>query len=599
MHECSNETGFMSHTNDRENWKLYWVVAIFVLLGVALVSVSYVGERVQVGINGYISGEAEWSKAQKQAVLELTHYVRTEDEGHYGRFRGALSVIYGDRMAREELSSENPNLARAREGFFRGANHPDEIGPMIRVFQNFRDMKEISTAIETWERADEGIDQLVALADSAQSLIREGRLSDEQTDRLNRRISEMDRNLTELEQQFSAAMSSAARRAGKMVFMATSILSTVFIVLAAFTAVSFMSGYKKSNKKLKESEQKLKNVLDHSRDVIYQITIGSDRYDYMSTSVKDMLGFSAREIMEGGPSFILERTHPDDIDRMRKKMKQLESENVEKKLVMDTEFRVKRADGSYIWVNNKRSLVRDSDGRPAAIVGNVRDISVRKRQMEKLDRSLAEKQTLLSEIHHRVKNNLAIVSSLIELQKDGVDAEVKSSFRDVQSRIKSIALIHEKLYQNTIFSEVELSVYLQELAEMISNTYRSKQKSINFTFNLENIKVEMTLAVPIGLICNELINNSFKHAFSQQESGEIAITLRTSGTNGILEVADNGMGLPDDFSLDRTGGLGVTLLNVLTDQIDGELMVKKGETTRFELMFPIGSETKKAENRSA
>ncbi|NBC26452.1 MAG: PAS domain S-box protein [Bacteroidetes bacterium] len=589
----------MSHTNDRENWKLYWVVAIFVLLGVALVSVSYVGERVQVGINGYISGEAEWSKAQKQAVLELTHYVRTEDEGHYGRFRGALSVIYGDRMAREELSSENPNLARAREGFFRGANHPDEIGPMIRVFQNFRDMKEISTAIETWERADEGIDQLVALADSAQSLIREGRLSDEQTDRLNRRISEMDRNLTELEQQFSAAMSSAARRAGKMVFMATSILSTVFIVLAAFTAVSFMSGYKKSNKKLKESEQKLKNVLDHSRDVIYQITIGSDRYDYMSTSVKDMLGFSAREIMEGGPSFILERTHPDDIDRMRKKMKQLESENVEKKLVMDTEFRVKRADGSYIWVNNKRSLVRDSDGRPAAIVGNVRDISVRKRQMEKLDRSLAEKQTLLSEIHHRVKNNLAIVSSLIELQKDGVDAEVKSSFRDVQSRIKSIALIHEKLYQNTIFSEVELSVYLQELAEMISNTYRSKQKSINFTFNLENIKVEMTLAVPIGLICNELINNSFKHAFSQQESGEIAITLRTSGTNGILEVADNGMGLPDDFSLDRTGGLGVTLLNVLTDQIDGELMVKKGETTRFELMFPIGSETKKAENRSA
>jgi len=599
MHECSNETGFMSHTNDRENWKLYWVVAIFVLLGVALVSVSYVGERVQVGINGYISGEAEWSKAQKQAVLELTHYVRTEDEGHYGRFRGALSVIYGDRMAREELSSENPNLSRAREGFFRGANHTDEIGPMIRVFQNFRDMKEISTAIETWERADEGIDQLVALADSAQSRIREGRLSDEQTDRLNRRISEMDRNLTELEQQFSAAMSSAARRAGKMVFMATSILSTVFIILAAFTAVSFMSGYKKSNKKLKESEQKLKNVLDHSRDVIYQITIGSDRYDYMSTSVKDMLGFSAREIMEGGPSFILERTHPDDIDRMRKKMKQLESENVEKKLVMDTEFRVKRADGSYIWVNNKRSLVRDSDGRPAAIVGNVRDISVRKRQMEKLDRSLAEKQTLLSEIHHRVKNNLAIVSSLIELQKDGVDAEVKSSFRDVQSRIKSIALIHEKLYQNTIFSEVELSVYLQELAEMISNTYRSKQKSINFTFNLENIKVEMTLAVPIGLICNELINNSFKHAFSQQESGEIAITLRTSGTNGILEVADNGMGLPDDFSLDRTGGLGVTLLNVLTDQIDGELMVKKGETTRFELMFPIGSETKKAENRSA
>ncbi|MDZ7660552.1 PAS domain-containing protein [Fodinibius sp.] len=149
----------------------------------------------------------------------------------------------------------------------------------------------------------------------------------------------------------------------------------------------------------------------------------------MSSSVKDMLGLSAKEVMEGGPNLILERVHPDDIDRMKKRQEQNQSENVEESMVQDSEFRVKRADGTYIWVNNKRAVVHDSDGKPVAIVGNVRDISVHKHQMEKLDQSLSEKQTLLAEIHHRVKNNLAIVSSLIELQKDEVDPETETGLQ--------------------------------------------------------------------------------------------------------------------------------------------------------------------------
>lgn len=589
----------MNYADDKENRKLYWVVAIFVLLGIMLVSVSYVGDKVQLGIRGYISGEAEWSKAQKKSTIEFIQYIKTGDEQHYELFKEFLRVIYGNRMARETLLSEHPDEELASQGFLMGKNHPDDIGAMIWVFKHFNEINQIKKAIDHWQRGDNSVDQMVQLADSLHGIFSVRDLTEEEEGQFFLTMSEIDYRLSDPNQQFSGAMSSAARQAGQLLFWSTSGLSVLLIVIAAFTAVSYMKNYRYTNIRLKESEHKFKNVLDHSRDVIYQINIGEEKYDYMSSSVKDMLGFTSEEIMEGGPAFILERTHPDDIARMRKKIQQLESENVEQKLVQDTEFRVRRSDGTYIWVNNKRSLLKDKNGNPASIVGNVRDISVRKRQMEKLDKSLVEKQTLLAEIHHRVKNNLAIVSSLIELQKDEVEPEVRSSYRDVQSRIKSIALIHEKLYENTIFSEVELAEYLRELAEMISNTYRSKQKQIEIVFKLEDLKVDMTVAVPIGLICNELINNSFKHAFNKTEKGEIIISLRTSGEYAIVEVSDDGDGLPEGFDLNNTGGLGTTLLNVLTQQIEGKLSVKKGGKTSFELLFPLSKDNNKAEVRSA
>jgi PAS domain S-box-containing protein len=312
----------------------------------------------------------------------------------------------------------------------------------------------------------------------------------------------------------------------------------------------------------------------------------------MSSSVKDMLGFDAEEIMEGGPEMILQRVHPDDVDRMQERQEQNQSGNVEQTMVQDSEFRVKRADGTYIWVNNKRSIVHDSDGNPVSIVGNVRDISVHKHQMEKLDQSLNEKQTLLAEIHHRVKNNLAIVSSLIGLQKDEVDVSLKPAFENVQSRIKSIALIHEKLYENTIFSEVELADYLRELSEMISKTYSSEENRITINLDVDDVKVDMISAVPVGLICNELLTNCFKHAFQDRKKGTITISLKDLGCYVEVSVSDTGAGLPEEFSLEKTQSLGVTLLQALTEQIKGELKAISDRGSKFILTFPVSGEAK-------
>ncbi|WP_340105304.1 sensor histidine kinase [Rhodohalobacter sp. 8-1] len=579
--------------------KLYRVVAIFILLGLSLSVVSYFGNKVQSGSRSYISGESEWSKAQKEVTITLLQYVRTEDQLFYNKYLQSLKVIEGDRIGREQLRLENVDYTRVREGFLQGNNHAEDVDVMIWLFRNFSDFEQIQNALTIWETADKMVGESTLLAEEIHRRVLYGNLDEAAKEEYATKILAYNDRLTVTGQNFSDAMSSAARRFGGYIFWLNVFLSTTFIIFAAYYSISYMRHLRGSNAKLARSEHKFRNVLDHSRDVIYQISIGSEQYDYMSSSVKDMLGLDAEEVMKGGPEMILQRVHPDDLGRMKKRQEQNRSENVEETIIQDSEFRVRRADGTYTWVNNKRAVVHDEDGNPVAIVGNVRDISVHKHQVEKLDQSLNEKQTLLAEIHHRVKNNLAIVSSLIELQKDEVDPELKPAFRNVQSRIKSIALIHEKLYENTIFSEVELADYLRELSEMISHTYHSKDNRVSIKLNLDDVKVDMTSAVPVGLICNELINNCFKHAFNECGEGIVAISLKDLDGYVEVTVTDNGDGLPDDFSLDSMQSLGVTLLTVLTKQIGGELRSVSDGGSQFVLTFPVQTEENKKAERKA
>ena len=576
--------------------KVYYVVAIFILFGVCLISVSFFGNKFLSANRAYISGESEWAKAQKDATISLLQYVKTEDERYYDSYRRSLQVINGDRMSRMELAKEDPDLRRIKRGFIMGNNHPDDVDSMIWLVRNFGFLDRIQEALATWEEADLIIIESTKLAEEIHDSVKKGFIDEIAKEEYSRQIIDIKDRLTIAEQSFSGTMNSAARTFGNIIFWINTLFLTTFIFITACLSVSYMRDLRSVNKKLFLSEYKFRNVLYHSRDVIYQINIGSACYDYMSESVQDMLGMDAEEVMKGGPEMILSRIHPEDRDRMEKRQEQNEELNDDEDFSEDSEFRIKRADGSYIWVNNKRALVRDADGKAVAIVGNVRDISLKKHQMEKLDQSLHEKQTLLSEIHHRVKNNLAIVSSLVELQKDEVTPDLKAAFSDVQSRIKSIALIHEKLYEKAIFSKVEMADYLRELSELISDTYYSKEKKIEIELRLEDVKVNMTSAVPVGLICNELINNSFKHAFKNCNEGKITIGLKERGGQIEVSVCDSGVGLPDDFSLESSNSLGVTLLRVLTLQIDGELKVIDTSGSKFVLQFPQkNKEHKKSE----
>ncbi|CAJ35355.1 PAS domain-containing sensor histidine kinase [Methanocella arvoryzae] len=207
---------------------------------------------------------------------------------------------------------------------------------------------------------------------------------------------------------------------------------------------------------------------------------------------------------------------------------------------------------------------------------------------EKIKASLKEKEVLLKEIHHRVKNNMQVISSMLELQTAYInDRHLIDIIRDCQNRIKSMALIHEKLYQSNNLAYVNFSVYISSLISNLLGSYRNQRDHIKIVTDIEDISFNIDMAIPIGLLLNELITNSLKHAFEEDTQGEIFISIKDQGSGQFkITVKDNGKGLPENFDINSLKTLGLNLVNILVDQINGSLEIVNENGTQFVILFP-------------
>ncbi len=211
--------------------------------------------------------------------------------------------------------------------------------------------------------------------------------------------------------------------------------------------------------------------------------------------------------------------------------------------------------------------------------------SVRREGWEKF-RAL-EKEVLLQEIHHRVKNNLQVISSLLNLQARYIKEDTYADmFRDSQNRIMSMALVHEELYQSKDLARIDLNDYIRNLTNALFRSYGADTGSVALKIDVADVVFGVDTAIPCGLIINELVSNSLKYAFPGGKEGEITIALRpTDGDEIDLTVSDNGVSIPDDLDLTNTGTLGIKLVHILTDQIRGRLEVDRSEGTTFRIRF--------------
>lgn len=248
----------------------------------------------------------------------------------------------------------------------------------------------------------------------------------------------------------------------------------------------------------------------------------------------------------------------------------------------------KTKDGSLIDVLIYGVPVIVND-KTVAIYGIYVDITDRKQAEEKLKKSLKEKEVLLAEIHHRVKNNLAVITGLLELQAyNTTSSEATDVLQTSQMRVNSIALIHEKLYQNENLSEISFEVYLEELAGVIVQSLGSAEKEVNIEIEADPIELTINQAIPCGLILNELITNAYKHAFPDRNRGNIAISLAKDGMGVTLKVVDDGIGIPEDTDLNKPKSLGVKLIKTLAKQLSGTAsFTNKNPGTEFKLEFEL------------
>lgn len=238
-------------------------------------------------------------------------------------------------------------------------------------------------------------------------------------------------------------------------------------------------------------------------------------------------------------------------------------------------------DGTEIAVEIALNPINTLQG--PMVLASIVDISERKKHEESLLSALKEKEILLTEIHHRVKNNLQIIDSLLGMQADGIESDsVIAALKESQGRIKSMALIHQTLYQSTDLSQVNMSDVVMKIAESLMMSYSHS----NIAMDLDSINLPLDISIPLGLIVNELVSNALKHAYANGENGEVRITLQKQAAGGVkLSVQDDGIGLEDGFDIEASATLGLSLVSALTGQISGELAINPQKPTAFNVEF--------------
>jgi PAS domain S-box-containing protein len=328
--------------------------------------------------------------------------------------------------------------------------------------------------------------------------------------------------------------------------------------------------------KVRTADKQYRRLAENAADLIFRYDLRpARRLAYVNRAVAPIIGYAPEEF-HADPDLILKVVHPED----RALAQTMLNEGYLNGTALDLRF-VHR-DGSIVKIEQRAVQVRDQDGALVAIEAIARDVTERKKLEERLEagtrelkRSLAEKTVLLQEVHHRVNNNLQIICSLLSMQTERANGDGNSTaLTDAHARVVAIALVHERVYRSERLDDLHFGSYIELLAARLFSARRVDRSRIRLEMNLEPIHLAVDQAVPCGLILNELLTNSLKHAFGDGREGVIRISLKTVGQGyAELAVADNGVGLPADFRMEQGRSLGVQLIRALIGQLGADLSV--------------------------
>lgn len=341
-----------------------------------------------------------------------------------------------------------------------------------------------------------------------------------------------------------------------------------------------ITGRKLAEMALKQSEEKYKTIAENVDVGIYRSTSGTNgRFIEANPSLMKMFGYDDKqELLDTDMSHLY--YDPEGRDRFLKKM-------LRDGFVKNEELLLKKKDGAPFLGSVCAVAVRSDNGKIRCFDGIVEDITERKEAEERLKASLLEKEVLLREIHHRVKNNLQIISSLLNLQSRHVEDEpALDMFQESRNRVRSMALVHEKLYRSDDLGKVDFCEYIRSLGRHLFMAYGMNSATVDLEVDVRNVFLDINTSIPCGLIVNELVSNSLKHAFGKKARGKIRVVLQPENNDKFkLIITDNGKGLPEGLDICKTDTLGLQLVSMLVDQLQGTMNIERNNGTSFEVVF--------------
>jgi PAS domain S-box-containing protein len=361
----------------------------------------------------------------------------------------------------------------------------------------------------------------------------------------------------------------------------------VFILLASFTVflLKNIKRRKESEASLKKSESKLESMLQTlvegmvTVDVDGRINYSNPAAERILNIGKDILGkyYQSREwrqIDENGEPYPQEKLP-------------LSIALTERRAVTNLEHLIIASDGETKWLSVNAAPLFDEDGVFFGGIASFRDITGRKKSEEQIKNLLKEKELLLNEVHHRIKNNMNTIKGLLTLQLTAEEnSEAAASIRDAESRVQSMIMLYDRLYSTENFRELSVKEYLQPLTEEIVGSFPNFAK-VKIETDIEDFILNVKTLSPLGIIINELLTNLMKYAFIGRDSGLIKVSASVKDNMAVVYVQDNGVGMPDEIDFKNSTGFGLELVNMLVEQIGGSIRIERGEGTRFVLEFTV------------
>jgi PAS domain S-box-containing protein len=341
---------------------------------------------------------------------------------------------------------------------------------------------------------------------------------------------------------------------------------------------------KETKKRLAESQLRFRQLAENINAVFWLSDPEKQEMIYVNETYEDLWGRSREELHENANQFV-EAIHPDDRERVENELpKQTEGE-------YDVEYRIRQPNGSVRWIRDRAFPVENDNGEVYRIAGIAEDITESKKRQQELQKTVEEKNTLLNEIHHRVKNNMQIMSSMMGLQKRELENEEKREILTVnQNRLQAMKLIHQHLYSVESVSQVDFNSYVEQLIRNIMAAYSSSEMDVQYELTIDEINLSLNESLYLGLLLQELVTNSIEHAFPVDREEQITVRFRISDGDKLrFTYEDNGKGLPPELEQSEDSNITFKMIHVLAEkQLEGTFEYEPlDEGTRFEFEFQL------------
>lgn len=358
-------------------------------------------------------------------------------------------------------------------------------------------------------------------------------------------------------------------------------------VIGALSTARDVTDQKQVENELRRSEERYKGLVTSMPDAVLVMDIDG-RIDYVSRQTLNLHGYKSERELIGSKflNLISPESKAQAIIYLHKTLKE--------GFVHNQEYTMLKKNGDKFIGEISTSLLKDEKNKPVHFAVTIRDITERKKSDDQLKRSIKEKEFLLQEIHHRVKNNLQIISSILDMSSMRIkDDQANDLIADARSKIQSMAFIHSQLYKSDRFEKIEMGAHIEELLSYLLKVY-ALGKNITPYIDIKDVFLSLTQAIPCALVMNELISNALKHAFMPDQKGVIEVSMKVVGNKIMAYIRDNGIGIEETLDIYTTNSLGLKLVkNLIEKQLKGNIKVKKNKYTEFSFDFRLEEEEAK------